>query len=165
MQTLRTLYLHGILLPMDLFMAERSVLKRASWWSLKQMIMLSGSWDIGNLVSGDLVITDWSADNLVNTDCFETFLVLFEKVFLRAFGGHLDHQNCSSIPRVMCRTIDSDHVVGCSGAQTTTIMYLRTVCLRINLRLNNIFCYCLNFAFLSLLIIKSSTYKSVSGYL
>jgi len=44
-------------------------------------------------------------------------------------------------------------------------MYLRTVCLRINLRLNNIFCYCLNFAFLSLLIIKSSTHKPVSGYL
>jgi len=38
-------------------------------------------------------------------------------------------------------------VVGCSGVQTTTIMYLRTVCLRINLRLNNIFCYLSNFAF------------------
>ena len=65
----------------------------------------------------------------------------------------------------ICRTIDSDHVVGYSGIQTTTIMYLRTICLRINLRLNNIFCYCLNFAFLSLMIIKSSTYKSVSGHL
>ena len=32
------------------------------------MIMSSGSQDIGNLVCGDLVITDWSADNLVNTD-------------------------------------------------------------------------------------------------
>ena len=57
------------------------------------------------------------------------------------------------------------HVVGCSGAQTTTIMYLRIVCLRINLRLNNIFCYCLNFTFLSILIIKSSTHKLVSGHL
>jgi len=46
---------------------------------LKQMIMLSSSWDIGNLVSGDLVITDWSTDNSVNTDHFEMFLVLFER--------------------------------------------------------------------------------------
>jgi len=52
------LYLHGILVPWDLFIAERSALKRASQWSLKQMIMLSGSRDIGNLVLGDLVITD-----------------------------------------------------------------------------------------------------------
>ena len=44
-------------------------------------------------------------------------------------------------------------------------MYLRTVCLRINLRLNNIFYYCLNFAFLSLLIIESSNHKSVSDHL
>jgi len=57
-QTLRTLYLHGILLPRDLFMAERSALKRASQWSLKQTITLSGSQDISDLVSGDLVITD-----------------------------------------------------------------------------------------------------------
>jgi len=78
-QTLRTLYLHGILLPLVLFMTERSTLKRALQWSLKQMIMLSGFWDIGDLVSGDLVITDWSADNSVNTDFFETFLVLFER--------------------------------------------------------------------------------------
>ena len=78
-QTLRTLYLYGILLPWDLFIAKRSALRRALWWLLKQMIMLSGSWDIGNLVSGNLVITDWSADNLVNTNCFETFLVLFER--------------------------------------------------------------------------------------
>ena len=56
-------------------------------------------------------------------------------------------------------------MVGCPSAQTTTIMYLRTVYLKINLKLNNIFCYCLNFAFLSLLIIKSSTHKSVSGHL
>ena len=42
-QTLKTLYLHGILLPCDLFMAERSALKRASQWLLKQMITLSGS--------------------------------------------------------------------------------------------------------------------------
>jgi len=41
-QTLRTLYLHGILLPLVLFMTERSTLKRALQWSLKQMIMLSG---------------------------------------------------------------------------------------------------------------------------
>ena len=57
-QTLRTLYLHGILLPWDLFIAERSALKRASQWSLKQMIMLSDSQDIGDLVSSDLVIAD-----------------------------------------------------------------------------------------------------------
>jgi len=57
-QTLRILYLHGILLPQDLFIAKRSALKRASRWSLKQMIMLSSSRDIGNLVSSDLVITD-----------------------------------------------------------------------------------------------------------
>jgi len=57
-QTLRTLYLHGILLPLDLFIAKRSALKRASQWLLKQMIMLSGSRDISDLVSGDLVITD-----------------------------------------------------------------------------------------------------------
>jgi len=43
------------------------------------MITLSGSQDISDLVSGDLVITDWSADNSVNTDCLETFLVLFER--------------------------------------------------------------------------------------
>jgi len=78
-QTLRILYLYGILLPLVLFMAKRSALKRASRWSLKQMITLSSSWDISDLVSGDLVITDWSADNSVNTDCFETFLVLFER--------------------------------------------------------------------------------------
>ena len=57
-QTLRTLYLHGILLPLDLFIAKRSALKRASQWSLKQMIMLSSFQDISNLVSSDLVITD-----------------------------------------------------------------------------------------------------------
>ena len=57
-QILRTLYLHGILLPLVLFMAKRSTLKRASQWLLKQTITLSGSRDIGNLVSGDLVITD-----------------------------------------------------------------------------------------------------------
>ena len=33
-QTLRTLYLHGILLPQDLFIAKRNALKRASQWSL-----------------------------------------------------------------------------------------------------------------------------------
>ena len=42
-QTLRTLYLHGILLPWDLFMAKRSALKRALQWLLKRMITLSGS--------------------------------------------------------------------------------------------------------------------------
>ena len=50
-QTLRTLYLHGILLPLVLFIVERSALKRASQWSLKQTIILSGSQDISNLVS------------------------------------------------------------------------------------------------------------------
>ena len=57
-QTLRTLYLHGILLPRDLFIAKRSALKRAPRWSLKQTITLSGSQDIGDLVSGNLVTTD-----------------------------------------------------------------------------------------------------------
>ena len=57
-QILRTLYLYGILLLLVLFIAKRSALKRASRWSLKQTIMLSGSQDIGDLVSGDLVITD-----------------------------------------------------------------------------------------------------------
>jgi len=69
MQILRTLYLHGISLPWDLFITERSILKRALQWSLKQMITLSSSQDIGDLVSG----------NLVNTDYFEMFLVLFER--------------------------------------------------------------------------------------
>ena len=57
-QTLRTLYLHGILSPQDLFIAEKSTLKRASQWLLKQMIMLSSSRDISDLVSSNLVITD-----------------------------------------------------------------------------------------------------------
>jgi len=57
-QILRTLYLCGILLPLVLFIAERSALKRASQWLLKQMIMLSSSQDISDLVSGDLVITN-----------------------------------------------------------------------------------------------------------
>ena len=30
---------------------------------------------------GNLVIGNWSADKLVNTDCFEMFLVLLEKSF------------------------------------------------------------------------------------
>jgi len=50
-------------------------------------------------------------------------------------------------------------------AQTTTIIYLRTVYLRINLRPNNIFYYYPNFTFLSLLNIKSLNHKSVSNYL
>ena len=58
MQILRTLYLHGILSPWDLFMTEKSTLKRASQWSLKQMITLSSSQDIGNLVSSDLVVAN-----------------------------------------------------------------------------------------------------------
>jgi len=33
-------------------------LKRASQWLMNQMIMLSDSQDIGDLVSGNLVITD-----------------------------------------------------------------------------------------------------------
>jgi len=57
-QTLRTLYLHGILSPQVLFIAKRSALKRALQWSLKQMIMSSSSQDISDLVSGDLVIVD-----------------------------------------------------------------------------------------------------------
>jgi len=43
--------------------------------------MLSDSQDIGDLVSGNLVITDWSADNSMNTDRFEMFLVPFERSF------------------------------------------------------------------------------------
>jgi len=31
-----------------------------------------------------------STDNSVNTDCFEMFLVPFEKSFLRAFSSYLD---------------------------------------------------------------------------
>ena len=78
-QTLRIFYLHGILLPLVLFITERSALKRALRWSLKQAIMSSGSWDISNLVSSNLVIANWSADNLVNTDHFEMLLVPFER--------------------------------------------------------------------------------------
>jgi len=52
------LYLHRILSPCVLFIAERSALKRASQWLLKQTITLSGFQDIGDLVSGNLVITD-----------------------------------------------------------------------------------------------------------
>ena len=40
-QTLRTLYLYGILLPQDLFITEKRALKRALQWLLKQMIMSS----------------------------------------------------------------------------------------------------------------------------
>ena len=73
MQTLRIFYFHGILPPWDLFIAGRSALKRASRWLLKQTIMLSGFRDIGDLMSSNLVITNWSADNLVNTDCLRYF--------------------------------------------------------------------------------------------
>jgi len=45
------------------------------------MIMLSNSQDIGDLVSGNLVIANWSADNSVNTGHLEIFLVLFERSF------------------------------------------------------------------------------------
>ena len=57
-QTLRTLYLHGILLPWGLFMAKRSVLKRALQWMLKQMIISSGFQDISDLVYSNLVIAN-----------------------------------------------------------------------------------------------------------
>jgi len=40
--------------------------------------MLSGSQNFSDLVFGNLVIVNWSADNSVNTDCLEIFLVLFE---------------------------------------------------------------------------------------
>ena len=76
-------------------------MKRALQWLLKQMIILSSFWDISNLVSGNLVITNWSTDNLVNTDCFETFFGTVWKVFLRTFGSYLDYQNQSSISRVI----------------------------------------------------------------
>jgi len=57
-QILRTLYLHRILLPLVLFITKRSTLKRASQWSLKQIIMLNSSRDISDLVFGNLVITN-----------------------------------------------------------------------------------------------------------
>ena len=41
--------------------------------------MLSGSWDISDLVSGNLEIADWSTDNSMNTNRFEMFLVPFER--------------------------------------------------------------------------------------
>jgi len=205
---LRTLYLHGILSPLGLFIAERSALKRASQWLLKQMIMSSGSQDISDLVSGDLVITNWSADNSVNTDHLETFwynlkgllkgfqwpfrlLKLVKYSWSYGLNEVCNTHNTDFYPQIIicpwieqrtalrwlgyiyfknnttpiCRTIGSDHMVGCSCVQTTIIMYLRTVCLRINLRLNNIFCCLSNFTFLSTLIIKSSNHKSVSGHL
>ena len=56
-------------MPQGLFIAKRSALKRASQWLLKQMIMLSGSQNISDLVIG----------NLVTTNYFEMFLVLFER--------------------------------------------------------------------------------------
>ena len=37
----------------------------------------------------------------MNTDHFEMFLVPLGRSFLRAFSGHLDHRNWSSIPGVM----------------------------------------------------------------
>jgi len=43
------------------------------------MIILSSFQDINDLVSGSLVIINWSTDNLMNTDYFEVFLVLFER--------------------------------------------------------------------------------------
>jgi len=57
-QTLRILYLYGILSPLDLFIAERSILKRALQWLLKQMIISSGFQDISNLVYSNLVIAN-----------------------------------------------------------------------------------------------------------
>jgi len=57
-QILRTLYLHGILLPWVLFIAKRSTLKKALQWLLKQTILSSGFQDISNLVSGNLVIVN-----------------------------------------------------------------------------------------------------------
>ena len=64
---------------------------------LKQMITSSSSQNISDLVFGNLVIPNWSANNLVNTDHFE----IIQKIFLRDFSGHLDHWNWSSIPRVI----------------------------------------------------------------
>ena len=54
-QTLRILYLHGILLPWGLFIAKKRVLKRASQWLLKQTIISSSSQDISHLVFSDLL--------------------------------------------------------------------------------------------------------------
>ena len=41
--------------------------------------MSSGFQDISDLVSGNLMIANWSANNSMNTDCFETFLVPFKR--------------------------------------------------------------------------------------
>ena len=57
-QILRILYLYEILSPLDLFIAERSILKRALQWLLKQMIISSGFQDISNLVYSNLVIAN-----------------------------------------------------------------------------------------------------------
>jgi len=57
-QTLRSLYLHRILLSLDLFIVVRRVLKRASMCTWKQMSMFSGSRDIGQLV--------FSTDDLIS---------------------------------------------------------------------------------------------------
>ena len=47
------------------------------------MIISSSSQDINNLVSYDLVIANWSADNLVNTNYLEIFLVLLKRSFYK----------------------------------------------------------------------------------
>ena len=46
---------------------------------LKQMITSSSFQNISDLVFGNLVIPNWSANNLVNTDHFEMFLVSFKR--------------------------------------------------------------------------------------
>jgi len=43
------------------------------------MIISSSSWDISDLVFGNLVIANLSAHNSVNTDHLEMFLILFER--------------------------------------------------------------------------------------
>ena len=43
------------------------------------MIMSSSFWDISDLVFDNLVIVNWSADNSVNTNHLEMFLISFER--------------------------------------------------------------------------------------
>ena len=67
-QTLRSLYFHKILLPWDLFIVVRSILKRASIYMWKWTFMFSGFWDTSRSVSNtDNLISQWILIALV---CF-----------------------------------------------------------------------------------------------
>jgi len=83
--TLRTIYLHGILLPCVLFMANGSVLMRVFWCNQKQMSTIICSWDISVLVFSDY----WLANLSVNTCDIEVSLALLE----RAFQYNLENWN------------------------------------------------------------------------